>query len=127
MLEVRTQDGALFAGDSAAAVVSQMRRDNWNAPVRKLEYMEEVAERVLDATGQAVRVDSAAHFLGDLERTGWVQVEIVLTLPAVLVGLAVDLAHSSSIEDPGLAELVAHLHPWLVQAGRAENEGVAPE
>lgn len=74
-MRVTTQDGATFSGDTPEQIVSQMRRDNWSAPPKKREYMEEVAERVIDMTGSVVRADTATNFLNDLQDSGFLKIE----------------------------------------------------
>jgi hypothetical protein len=72
---VRTVDGAIFRGGSAAAVVRQMKRTNWSAPSRKVEYMEEVAERVWSMKRAVVRTDPAS-FLLDLRGAELLEIRV---------------------------------------------------
>lgn len=123
MLIVTTQDGAAFKGRTAAQVVSKMRRDNWNAPARKLEYMEEVAERIYQTTGQTIRTD-ACHFLADLEDVGVIVVAVQIQVPMRTLALVKDSAREDAdLDAPSrtrLREFVEVADGWLLQAGRAE-------
>lgn len=75
---VKTGEGQEFAGATAEAVVRQMRDTEWNAPEKKRDYMEEVAERVFNMTGLEIPSPTtipASEFLQYLERAGLVTVE----------------------------------------------------
>lgn len=75
-MKIRTNDGYEFQGTDAKDVVRQMKYDEWSAPERKREYMEEVVDRV----SQMVEIEpvdpqtiSAEEFLVWLERAGLVK------------------------------------------------------
>lgn len=76
MLKVTATDGAVFHGATAQEVVRAMRNTQWNAPVLKRDWMEEVAERVEQMTGERPRT-RAREFLADLKRLGLVTIEHV--------------------------------------------------
>jgi hypothetical protein len=73
MMIYMATDGTAFRGRTAKEVVSRMRRNNWSAPDRKQEYMEQVSTRVAQMFGEIVHVDSAETFLRDLVRVGMLE------------------------------------------------------
>jgi hypothetical protein len=75
LLVVTASDGSVFRGRSAQAVVRQMKRNQWSAPSRKREYMEEVAERIFAARGIPIRTDPAS-FLRDLADAGLLEIRL---------------------------------------------------
>jgi hypothetical protein len=60
----------VFEGETADAIVRQMRAADWGSPDTKKEYMDGVRERVQMIAGVVVRTDTADHFLRDLETAG---------------------------------------------------------
>jgi hypothetical protein len=52
MLTLRMSDGALFRAKTDAGLVRQMKATQWNAPLKKGQYIEEVCERVHEMTGR---------------------------------------------------------------------------
>jgi hypothetical protein len=72
-MKIRTNDGATFEGRSAKQIVSRMRRDQWNAPELKQEYMEQVSNRVAQMYGHIVHITSAQEFLRGLEEAGLIE------------------------------------------------------
>lgn len=72
MIAIRTVDGAVFRARTRTGLVRAMKRDQWNAPERKLPWMEEVSERVEQQTGKLVRCTSPDVFLDDLKAAGLV-------------------------------------------------------
>lgn len=72
-IKIRTNDGAEFKAHSTNGIVSQMRKDQWSAPDKKADYMEEVANFVARSTGHMVRTDDSAIFLNDLEAAGLIE------------------------------------------------------
>ena len=129
-ITVNTEDGAVFSAVTARRVVSQMRRDNWNAPSRKLEYMQEVAERVRQMTDREVRTDTPAHFLADLQSAGALRVDLVITMPATALALANDAVRhvlaGHQLGDPDLGKACELFEAALAEAGMAEpKQGVA--
>jgi hypothetical protein len=73
-MRVQCMDGAVFEGPDAKSIVSQMRKDEWNAPSKKREYMAEVSDRVEQMTGQDVPDDNAMAFLTGLEAQGFLTI-----------------------------------------------------
>ncbi len=59
-----------FLAATAAGIVRQMKRTQWNAPARKGQYMAEVRERVQQMTGAWINVADHERFLRDLEAAG---------------------------------------------------------
>lgn len=74
MLNVTTNDGMSFTGESFQSIVRQMRNTQWNAPIIKHDYMLEVAERVESMTGRKPDTTDAASFVTDLQAIGLVQI-----------------------------------------------------
>lgn len=72
---VTARDGAAFGGADAQAIVRAMADDAWMHDDPKRAWMDSVAERVWQMTGQTVQTDGgAAAFLADLERVGFVRI-----------------------------------------------------
>jgi len=76
MIRLRTNDGILWTGRNTAAIVRQMRDDQWNAPEQKTEWMDEAAGRVHQMTGFLPRSDKAEHFIADLIQCGVAYYEV---------------------------------------------------
>jgi hypothetical protein len=72
-VRIQTNDGAVFAGRSANAIVRKMADCRWNAPEEKREWKEEVVDRVWQMTGVRVPVDNPTEFLLELSRLGLVR------------------------------------------------------
>lgn len=78
MWRIHTNDGAVFTGTSANAVVRAMADAQWNAPDQKVEYKREVVMRVSQMTGHRLSqhaLRDARRFLRFLEQCGLVIVE----------------------------------------------------
>lgn len=66
---ITTNDGKTFAGRDARHIVRQMRDTQWHiGHLPKTSYMEEVAYRVQQMTGELLPLDSADGFLLGLQR-----------------------------------------------------------
>lgn len=61
---IRTSDGKRFAGRDSKAVVRRMRDDGWHVEfVPKSDYMEAVANRVQQMTGEIIPVEAEGFLL----------------------------------------------------------------
>lgn len=72
-MQIMTNDGATFRGETAAEVVRAMANAQWNAPERKVAYKAEVVHRVSMMTGHSLSVSAQrdpVRFLRFLERAG---------------------------------------------------------
>lgn len=73
-MRVTTDQGRSYSG-TAAWIVRQMNRDSWMRSNSKMEYMADVADRVLVQTGDRIRSDCAEHFLADLAAAGLITID----------------------------------------------------
>jgi hypothetical protein len=71
-----------------------MRLNQWSAPSRKREYMQDVAERVHAGFHQPVRTDPVG-FLLDLESAGLLKLSIQVTMPLSVLRSAASLSTRS--------------------------------
>lgn len=97
-MKILTSDGAVFDAKTAAGIVAAMRKDDWGAPPKKLEYMVETAERVEMITGSVIRTSNPVDFLIDLERAGFCHIENLTPKQA------------AEFADAGTGSTVANIH-----------------
>jgi hypothetical protein len=71
---VTTTGGLKWEAPHARGIVRQMRREPWNAPPDKPQYMLQAAKRVAQQTGASIRCDTPRHFLDDLATAGLVKI-----------------------------------------------------
>ena len=69
MIQITTEDGACFSGETPDEVVTSMARACWHSPSTN-KYMQEVASRCTSWDGAGVRISHSAEFLADLIRAG---------------------------------------------------------
>jgi hypothetical protein len=70
MKRIECSDGQRYESATAMGIVAQMRDSQWSDLPNKQGYMVEVQERIAESVGVTVRVDTASHFLRDLETAG---------------------------------------------------------
>lgn len=72
-------DGESYGGNTYNEVVADMRSTAWGGAdsdgVRG--YMKQVSKRIWDWSRKQIRIDSAEHFLRDMEKEGLVKVTIL--------------------------------------------------
>lgn len=73
-MKVTTDDGHIFEGADARAIVRAMADADWQRYDKKRDYMDDVAERVTMMTGFEVRT-FAEGFVEDLATAGLIAVE----------------------------------------------------
>lgn len=75
MIKIEAFNGETFKGETPSNVVKAMKDSTWGGyqadGVRG--YMRQVAKRVSEWNGKAVRTDTPKHFLEDLEAAGFVR------------------------------------------------------
>lgn len=73
---VESLDGEGWYGETHEAVVVMMRQTAWGGEESDgiKGYMKQVAKRLWDWSQREIRIDSAEHFLADMESAGVVRV-----------------------------------------------------
>ena len=75
---VESLDGESYGAESFVDIVQQMREGAWGGEqsdgVRG--YMKQVAKRIYDWSEKTIRIDSAEHFLQDLQKQGIIRMRV---------------------------------------------------
>jgi hypothetical protein len=75
LIMIEAFNGEKFSGKSPTAVVEAMQSGTWGGYQADgvKGYMKQVAKRVSEWNGRAIRIDNAKHFLEDLEKAGFIR------------------------------------------------------